>query len=152
MVASAPNLCLLRTIAVGSEAAEKRGTRRSNNTFLSRVASAVFWPHSTGTTSNEFKRDPDADAGVTTACDPGTRILQGELFVPFGTKQSFTFPRFACSVSQFLFFLVKICLGNFAQAETKQIHSIPLLYYHLKWLVSSPQLGQQTLFLPKVSP
>jgi len=105
MVASAPNLCLLRTIAIGSEAAEERGARRSSNMFLSSVASAVFWRHNIGATSDRFKRDTDADAGVATACDPGTRTLRGELFVPKGSKQSFTFPRFACSVSLIFFFL-----------------------------------------------
>jgi len=99
MFASAPNLCLLRNIAIGSEAAEERGVRRSNNTFLSRVASAVFWRHNTGATSDRFKRNADADAGVATMGDTGTRTLRGELFVPKGSKQTFTFPRFACSYS-----------------------------------------------------
>lgn len=94
MLASAPNVRLLRTIAIGSGAAEERGARRSNNTFVSSVASAAFWSHD------------DADAapnGLGAAAGdvsgPGTRTLRGELFVPKGSKQSFTFPRFACSVS-----------------------------------------------------
>ncbi|KAF8485983.1 hypothetical protein DFH94DRAFT_162838 [Russula ochroleuca] len=92
MFASAPNLCLLRTIAVGSEAAEERGTRRSNNTFVSSVASAVFWPHDASASG----RDTAAEVAIG---DPDTRTLRGELFVPRGSKQSFTFPRFACSYS-----------------------------------------------------
>jgi hypothetical protein len=102
MLSSAPNLCLLRTIALGSEAADESGARRSNNTFVSNVASAVFWPHEsdTGTAANGYTdTDTDGDAGVATAGDPGVRTIRGELFVPKGLKQSFTFPRFACSVS-----------------------------------------------------
>ena len=111
MFSSAPNLCLLRTIALGSEAVDESGVRRSNNTFVSNVASAVFWSQESDTATNESRRDTDTDtdtdmdmdtdanAGVETAGDPGVRTLRGELFVPKGSKQSFTFPRFACSVS-----------------------------------------------------
>jgi hypothetical protein len=105
ILSSAPNLCLLRTIALGSEAADEWGARRSNNTFVSNVASAVFWPLDTGTAPDGLKRDTDTDAGAgagvatATGGDPGMRTLQGELFVPKGSRQSFTFPRFACSVS-----------------------------------------------------
>lgn len=160
MLSSAPNMCLLRTIALGSEAADESGARRSNNTFVSNVASAVFWPHEsdTGTAANGLKRDTDMDtdddAGVATADDPGVRTIQGELFVPKGSKQSFTFPRFACSVSRNYFFAAlpcKICLGIVAQAETNQTNSTPLLFYHPKWLVSS-SLRQRIPFSPKMSP
>ena len=98
MFSNAPNLCLLRTIGLGSEAADEYGARRGNNTFVSNVAKAVFWPHDTCTAPDGLKRDMDADAGVATAGDPGIRTLEGELFVPKALKQSFTFPRFACSV------------------------------------------------------
>jgi hypothetical protein len=94
MLASAPNVCLLRTIAIGSGAAEERGARRSNNTFVSSVASAAFWSHDdAGAAPNGL------GAAAGDVSDPGTRTLRGELFVPKGSKQSFTFPRFACSVS-----------------------------------------------------
>ncbi|KAH9063997.1 hypothetical protein EDB87DRAFT_1557455 [Lactarius vividus] len=78
---SSPCLHLLRTVAIGSEAAEEAGLRRSNNTFVSNVAKGVFWPH-------------EEAIG-----DPGVRALRGELFIPKGTKQSFTFPRIACRYS-----------------------------------------------------
>jgi hypothetical protein len=45
LLVSAPRLHLLRTVAIGSEAAEEAGLRRSNNTFVSSVAKGVFWPH-----------------------------------------------------------------------------------------------------------
>jgi hypothetical protein len=156
MFSSAPNLCLLRTIALGSEAADESCARRSNNTFVSSVASAVFWPHEsdTGAAPNGLERDTDADAGVaTTAGKPGIRTLRGELFVPKGSKQSFTFPRFACSVSCsfLLFFFCKICLGIVAQAETKQTNSIPSPFYRPKWLVSF-SVRQRIPFSLKVSP
>lgn len=135
MFSSAPNLCLLRTIALGSQAADEySGARRSNNTFVSNVASAVFWLHNTGTPPDGLVRDTDTDPdpGMATAGDPGVRTLQGELFVPKGSKPSFAFPRFACSVSLSYYFLAlpcKIRLGIVAQAETNQIkqYSIALL-------------------------
>ncbi|KAH9986499.1 hypothetical protein BJV77DRAFT_1080464 [Russula vinacea] len=96
MFASAPNLCLLRTIAIGSEAVEERGPRRSNNTFVSSVASAVFWPHDTGASPDRLERDTAAEVATG---NPDTRTLRGELYVPKGSKQSFTFPRFDCSYS-----------------------------------------------------
>jgi hypothetical protein len=98
MFASAPKLFLLRTIAVGSEAAEERGERRSNNTFVSSVASAMFWPHDTGASPDGLRRDTAAKVAMG---DLDMRILHGELFVPKGSTQSFTFPRIACSVSDF---------------------------------------------------
>ena len=115
MFASAPNLCLLRTIAIGSEAVEERGSRRSNNTFVSSVASAVFWPHDTGASPDRLERDTAAEVATG---NPDTRTLRGELYVPKGSKQSFTFPRFDCSVSEFSSSLPKICFGSPAQAET----------------------------------
>jgi hypothetical protein len=132
MFSSAPNVCLLRTIALGSQAADERGARRSNNTFVSNVASAVFWLHDTGTAPNGSKRDTDTDAnsGVATAAgDPDMRTLRGELFVPKGSKQSFTFPRFACSV-RCLFYIAlpcEICLGIVAQTNQTKQYSIALL-------------------------
>lgn len=84
LLASAPRLYLLRTITIGSEAAEERGLRRSNNTFVTGVAKGVFWPH-----------EERAEEG---AGDPGVRILRGEVFIPKEAKQSFVFPRFACRV------------------------------------------------------
>jgi len=74
-------LCL-RLIALGSGATKKRGERRSNNTFVSNPASAVFWSHAgAGATPNVLKRDTDVDGGVATVGDPGTRTLRGEPFV-----------------------------------------------------------------------
>jgi hypothetical protein len=103
LFSSAPNLCLLRTVVLGSQAADEYGARRSNNTFVSSVASAVFWSDDTDTAPNGLKSDTDTDSGAATATatagDPGKRTLRGELFVPKGSKQSFTFPRFSCSVS-----------------------------------------------------
>lgn len=84
LLVSAPRLHLLRTVTIGSEAAEEDGPRRSNNTFVTGVAKGVFWPHEART---------EEGAG-----DPGIRMLRGEVFVPKEAKQSFAFPRFACRV------------------------------------------------------
>ena len=95
LLVSAPRLYLLRTLAIGSEAAEEAGLRRSNNTFVSSVAKGVFWTHEAGT-----EVGPGSDPTVVgVAGDSGVRALRGELFIPKGTKQSFAFPRFACRVS-----------------------------------------------------
>ncbi|KAI0303667.1 hypothetical protein B0F90DRAFT_1892715 [Multifurca ochricompacta] len=85
LFATGTNLHLLRTVAIGSEAAKETGVRRSNNTFVSSVAKGVFWPHEAG-----------AAAEISGTGDSGVRELRGELFVPKGSKQSFSFPRFAC--------------------------------------------------------
>ncbi|KAI9439829.1 hypothetical protein H4582DRAFT_2215878 [Lactarius indigo] len=91
---TAPCLHLLRTVAIGSEAAEETGPRRSNNTFVSSVAKGVFWPHEAGTGAGA-----EVGSGMGATGDPGVRALRGELFIPKGTKQSFAFPRFACRYS-----------------------------------------------------
>jgi hypothetical protein len=88
LLVSAPRLHLLRTVSIGSEAAEEAGLRRSNNTFVSNVAKGVFWPH-------EARAEEEANVG---AGDPGVRMLRGEVFIPKAAKQSFAFPRFACRV------------------------------------------------------
>ncbi|KAH9052919.1 hypothetical protein EDB83DRAFT_2542899 [Lactarius deliciosus] len=85
-------LHLLRTVAIGSEAAEEAGLRRSNNTFVSSVAKGVFWPHEVGAGAK-------VGSGKEATGDPGIRALRGELFIPKGTKQSFAFPRLACRYS-----------------------------------------------------
>jgi hypothetical protein len=92
LLVSASRLHLLRTVAIGSEAAEEDGLRRSNNTFVSSVVAGVFWPHDA---------PPEIGSG---AGDPGVRVLRGEVFIPKGVKQSFAFPRFACRVSPFFWF------------------------------------------------
>jgi hypothetical protein len=105
LFAGAPNLQLLRTVTIGSEAADEHGVRRSNNTFVLCVARAVFWPHEAGSAAaNEFGRDVLAEETTgteTESGDPGVRVLRGELFVPKGSKRSFAFPRFACRVRDF---------------------------------------------------
>ena len=126
MLASAPNVCLLRTIAIGSGAAEERGARRSNNTFVSSVASAVFWSHDdAGAAPNGL------GAAAGDVSDTGTRTLRGELFVPKGSKQSFTFPRFACSVSGIF---SPSSLAEICQSRNKQTTTV----FHR---LSAPQFG-----------
>ncbi|KAI0255041.1 hypothetical protein BJV78DRAFT_1279651 [Lactifluus subvellereus] len=94
LFARSPNLHLLRTVAFGSESAAERGVRRwSNNTIVSSVAKGVFWPHEAGAAA-EFGQH-----AITREGDRGVRVLQGELFVPKGSKPSFTFPWFACRVN-----------------------------------------------------
>jgi hypothetical protein len=113
LFAGAPNLQLLRTVAIGSEAADEHGVRRSNNTFVLCVARAVFWPHEAGSAAaNEFGRDVLAEETTATGTetesgDPGVRVLRGELFVPKGSKRSFAFPRFACRVRDFFLLLIR---------------------------------------------
>ncbi|KAI0258402.1 hypothetical protein BC834DRAFT_975183 [Gloeopeniophorella convolvens] len=94
LLASAPNVHLLRTVAIGSEAAEEAGARRSNNTFVSSVARAAFWPHEAGAAAADEKAGSGGEGGG--GGDPGVRVLRGELFLPKGLKPSFAFPRFAC--------------------------------------------------------
>jgi len=116
LFASAPNMQLLRTVAIGSEAFEEHGVRRSNNTFVVGVARGVFWPHEAGTAitheseseseSGRDRREPVVIAAGTGDSDSGVRALKGELFVPRGSKPSFAFPRFACRVCSSV--LVKI--------------------------------------------
>lgn len=96
LFASAPRLHLLRTIAIGSEAAEEAGLRRSNNTFVSSVAKGVFWPHEAGAGAGAKVEQSGKETIVGKEEDPGVRVLRGELFIPKGTKQSFAFPRIAC--------------------------------------------------------
>jgi hypothetical protein len=106
-LAGAPNVHLLRTIAIGSRAAEESGERRSTNTFVSSVARAMFWPHEAGAAASEWGRGTDtATEEVAIAGDCEVRALRGELYVPRGSKQSFAFPRFACSVRELLFFIL----------------------------------------------
>jgi len=88
LLVTAPRLHLLRTLVIGSEAAEETGLRRSNNTFVSSVTKGVFWPH-----------EARAEEGNVWAGGPSVRVLRGEVFIPKGTKQSFVFPRFACRYS-----------------------------------------------------
>ncbi|KAH9003146.1 hypothetical protein EDB86DRAFT_2799637 [Lactarius hatsudake] len=92
LFASSPCLHLLRTVAIGSEATEEAGLRRSNNTFVSSVAKGAFWPHEVGA-------GPKVGSGKEASGDLGVRALRGELFIPKGTKQSFAFPRLACRYS-----------------------------------------------------
>ena len=127
MVASAPNLCLLRTIAIGSAATKQSGTRRSKNTSVSSVSSAVFWPHDAGSPPPNGLRRGNASE-LAPSDGPGTRTLQGEISVPKGSKPTFTFPRFACSVSGFFFFFLVEVL---TRAENNQV-------FHC---VSAPRFG-----------
>ncbi|GLB40289.1 hypothetical protein LshimejAT787_0801600 [Lyophyllum shimeji] len=71
---SAVRLHLIRSLALGSDAAESTSTGRTDNTFVSSVDRAVFW----GSGGQEDHR----------------RGLEGELGIPPGLKPSFTFPRF----------------------------------------------------------
>jgi hypothetical protein len=103
LFARAPNLQLLRTITIGSEAAvdsERKG-RRSNNTFVTSITKATFWPHEGGAGA-EFGRRTDEQQTV--------RALRGEVFVPTGSRLSFTFPRFTCMVKKFPLFFGDISL------------------------------------------
>ncbi len=114
LFASAPNMQLLRTVAIGSEAFEEHGVRRSNNTFVAGVARGVFWPHEAGTAithESESGRDPREPVVIagTGDSDSGVRALKGELFVPRGSKPSFAFPRFACRVCSSVLVEIKIC-------------------------------------------
>ena len=97
LLVSASRLHLLRTVAIGAEAADEAGLRRSNNTFVSSVVAGVFWPY-------DAPSAREANVGAA-AADPGVRVLRGEVYIPKGVKQSFAFPRFACRVSPFLFAL-----------------------------------------------
>jgi hypothetical protein len=102
LLARTPNLHLLRTVAIGSETAAERGLWRChrNNTIVSSVAKGVFWPHEAGAAA-EFGQHAIASEG-----DRGVRVLRGELFVPKGSKQSFTFPGFACRVNSSIYFFL----------------------------------------------
>ncbi|KAI0067293.1 hypothetical protein BV25DRAFT_1795158 [Artomyces pyxidatus] len=82
LLAKAPAVYLRRVVAIGSEATDESVARRSNNTFISTVAKAVFWADQTAGAGEE---------GAPTLA----KTLQGELFVPKGMKPTFSFPRFA---------------------------------------------------------
>jgi hypothetical protein len=71
---------LVRSLALGSDAAIDGATRRSNNFFQEPVARAVFWPSLEG------------------APEHGERVLQGELIIKKNLKPSFLFPRFCVRV------------------------------------------------------
>ena len=66
LLSTAPDVRLVRTVAIGGPSTE----RRSNNTFLSPVARASFWPREKD--GHEYER-----------------VLQGEVAIPKGVKQSF---------------------------------------------------------------
>ena len=105
LFARSPNLHLLRTVVIGSETSAERGLWRChrNNTIVSSVgcvAKGVFWPHEAGAAA-EFGQHAIASEG-----DRGVRVLRGELFVPKGSKQSFTFPGFACRVNSSIYFFL----------------------------------------------
>ncbi|VDB85711.1 unnamed protein product [Peniophora sp. CBMAI 1063] len=66
LLSVAPDVRLVRTVAIGGPSTE----RRSNNTFVNAVARASFWPREKQGGEHE-------------------RILQGEVSIPKGAKQSF---------------------------------------------------------------
>ena len=66
LLSTAPDVRLVRTVAIGGPATE----RRSNNTFINPIARASFWPREKEGGEHE-------------------RILQGEVSIPKGVKQSF---------------------------------------------------------------
>ena len=101
LLVSASRLHLLRTVAIGAEATDEAGLRRSNDTFVSSIVAGVFWPYDTPSAEIGSGRR-EANVGAA-AGDPGVRVLRGEVFIPKDVKQSFAFPRFACRVSSFIF-------------------------------------------------
>ena len=80
LFASAPNLQLRRTVAIGSEALEEGGVRRSNDTIVcrgrhkGRILAARSW------------RRERHEAGTG---DPWVRVLRGKLLIPKVFKQPF---------------------------------------------------------------
>ncbi|TFK40190.1 hypothetical protein BDQ12DRAFT_772139 [Crucibulum laeve] len=78
---SAIRLCLVRSMATGSDALEKPRAGRTDNLFLETCGQAYFWPsHEGGPEDNK-------------------RVLQGELEVAKILKPSFEFPRFTIRYS-----------------------------------------------------
>ncbi|OBZ62661.1 hypothetical protein A0H81_15025 [Grifola frondosa] len=74
---SAVNLHLIRSRAVGTQAAQDEATARSDSVFRESVGSAFWWPSEEG------------------APEALRRTLQGELDVKKGLKPSFVFPKFS---------------------------------------------------------
>jgi hypothetical protein len=98
LFARAPNLQLLRTITIGSEATAVDSRKRlpwNDYKFYTSITKAVFWPHEGGAGA-EFGRHaiPRTDE------QQAVRVLRGEIFVPTGLGQSFTFPQFTCRVKK----------------------------------------------------
>ncbi|KAI0319527.1 hypothetical protein OF83DRAFT_1109896 [Amylostereum chailletii] len=92
LLAPGMNVRLARLLAVGNVATDESVARRSNNTFVTPVAKAVFWPAS--------PPSPDLDKA---RVENGERILHGELHIPKGVKPSFVFPKISMRY-QVLFF------------------------------------------------
>ncbi|KAH9972189.1 hypothetical protein BGW80DRAFT_1437699 [Lactifluus volemus] len=97
LFARAPNLQLLRTITIGSEATavdSKKILPWNDYKFYTSITKAVFWPHEGGAGA-EFGRHaiPRTDE------QQAVRVLRGEIFVPTGLGQSFIFPDFTCRYS-----------------------------------------------------
>lgn len=76
LLAAAPDVRLVRIVALGGSSTD----RRSNNTFLNPIARASFWPR-------------EKEGGEL------ERVLQGEVSIPKGVKQSFVANKVSLSVS-----------------------------------------------------
>ncbi|KAI0034729.1 hypothetical protein K488DRAFT_44744 [Vararia minispora EC-137] len=112
---------LMRVLAHAHDAADMR----SSNTFLTMTGSAVFWPHHAKNTQ-------------------GTRAMYGELHIPKGTKQSFTFGKISlilwfrgCSNSpQYQLMLMSPTVAGFSQPKAS---AAPLTSQTITVTVAAPK-------------
>jgi hypothetical protein len=105
----APNLVIVRTLAIGSNATNVSAPRRSNNTFLEECGKAYWWPAEESPAEvaargekglgweDEGNDGEESIAGRKT----GKRILMGELEVRKGLRPTFSFPKYCVWVSRY---------------------------------------------------
>lgn len=111
LFASAPNLCLLRTVVTGSGATDEHDLRRGNNTFDSTIAKkrrvlvARNWRRGRRIGEGRHREAGRSDSGV-------RPLRGGNSSSRRGRNCSFAFPRFACRVGDLSVFFFSYSLAK----------------------------------------